>query len=67
MWSCFVSLDLSGSLSFSVLALSPSRLFVYLPPGMGTSGVGEVEVELGSGHAKRLHRAHYEEAATARG
>lgn len=34
---------------------------------MGTSGVGKVEVELGSRHAKRLHRAHHEEAAAARG
>lgn len=34
---------------------------------MGTGGVGEVEVELGSSHAERLHRAHHEEAAAARG
>lgn len=33
--------------------------------GMGTGGVGEVEVEPGSSDAKRLYRAHSEEAAAA--
>lgn len=32
---------------------------------MGTGGIGEIEVELGSRNAERLHRAYYEEAATA--
>lgn len=54
-------LSCDGSHSQSSL----SARSVLLSPGMGTGGVGEVEVELGSSNAERLHRAHYEEAAAA--